>query len=153
MAPLQKTSIDSREALAGVINVTPVPIETPIHTRPVLQSHPLIVNTTLTHKSIKLSHPDAFHWGALALLVFLALSFGVMLSNWGWKKITGQIWKLSSGWEGSLEDEEEELLVDCQPEASTPKINLPSIHVIPSHSTELPPITQVEWITTSQRTM
>jgi hypothetical protein len=150
MAPLQKPSIDSREAFPGVINVTPVPIETPIHTRPVLQSHPLIVNTILTHTSTKVSHPGAFHWGAFILLVFLAALFGVILSKWGWTKITGQIWKTSSGWDGPLEDEEEgELLTNCQAQASTPKINLANIQVIPSESTESPQITHFEWITKS----
>src|SRR5208282_849846 len=118
MLPLQKTSIDTREAFPGIINVTPVPIETPIHTRPILQSHPLKVNTTLPYTSTKSSHLDTFHWGTFILLVFLAGSFGVILSKWGWTKVTGQIWKMSSGWEGSLENEEEELLTDCQPETS-----------------------------------
>ena len=102
MPPLQKTSIDSRGAFPGIINVTPVPIEAPIRTRPVLQSHPLNVNATLPYTSTKLSGSDTFHWGTFILLVFLAGSFGVVLSKWGWTKITGQIWKMSSGWEGSV---------------------------------------------------
>lgn len=153
MPPLQKTSIDSREAFAGVITVTPVPFETPIHSRPILQSHTSTVNVTLTHKSTKPSHADTFHWGTFILFVSLAVSFGVILSKWGWTKITGQIWKMSSGWAGSLENDEEDLLMDCQPETSAPKENLSSIEVIPSESPEPEQTPHEEWIVKSQRTM
>jgi hypothetical protein len=157
MPPLQKTSIDSREAFPGVIKVTPVPIEAPIHTRPVLQSHPLdvVVNTTLSHISTKHLSRDTFHWGTLILFLFLALSFGIILSKWGWNKITGQIWRLSSGWKGSLELEEEEIfLPDSQVErnSSTKCSSFTNIERLPS-PTDVEPMSPEEWIIDHPRTI
>jgi len=45
-------------------------------------------------------------------MILMMLSFAVIMSKWGWNKITGQIWKLSSGWPGPVEnmEDEEELL-------------------------------------------
>ena len=108
--------VDTRAALPGVITVTPVPIEQPIHTRPVIiQSHSpgVTVNATFPFIATKPPSRDTFHWGLFILLVLLAALLGVILSKWGWTKITGRIWKLSSGWEGPLElDDEDPLLED-----------------------------------------
>jgi hypothetical protein len=153
MPPLQKTSfIDSREAFPGVIKVTPVPIETPILTRPVLQSRPLgaTVNTTLTFTSSKTLGAERFNWGAFTLFIFLAATLGLILSNVGWRYITGQIWKRCSGWDGPLEEEdEEELLAESQLESSSPKDEtLTNVAAIPSppQSTDPEQLSPEEWI-------
>jgi hypothetical protein len=45
-------------------------------------------------------------------MILLTLAFAFVMSTWGWNKITGPIWKLGSGWQGSVEnmEDEEELL-------------------------------------------
>lgn len=159
MPPLQKTSIDSREAFPGVIKVTPVPIEAPIHTRPVLQSHPLdvVVSATVSHTSTKHLSRDSFHWGPFILFLFLASSFGIVLSKWGWNKITGQIWKLSSGWEGPLELEEEEeevFLRDIQGErsSSAKSSSFADIEQLSSPK-DIEPMSPEDWIINHPRTI
>jgi len=85
MPSIQNAVIDARDVFPGVITITPIPIETPILTRPVLHSDSLIVKATRLYKSTKPSSVDNFHWGTAVLLIFLALSFGVFLSKWGWR--------------------------------------------------------------------
>src|ERR1700694_2721161 len=110
----------SRESLTGNINVTPVPIETPIHTRPVLQSHRYTaVNTAIKH-STTAPKPDHFNWPVCILFILLSALLGLILSKWGWSWITGRIWKLTSGWEGPLEEEDEHLLADPEPSSPDP---------------------------------
>ena len=108
-------SLDSRAALPGVITVTPIPIEQPISTRPVIvQAHSerVTVNATFPFTTTKPPSGDTFHWAPFLLVVFLAVSLGVILSKWGWTRITGRIWKMSSGWEGPLELEDEDPLLE-----------------------------------------
>jgi hypothetical protein len=111
----------SRESYPGNIKVTPVPIEQPIHTRPVLQSHRhAAVITAIKHTASK-PNSDHFNWPICILLVFLVALLGLILSKWGWRWITGRIWKMTSGWDGPLEDEDEEHLLSAEtPEDSSP---------------------------------
>lgn len=107
-------SLDTREAFPGVITVTPIPIEQPINTRPVIvQSHSdgVTVNATFPFTTTNPPSGDTFHWGLFLLFVFLAGLLGIILSKWGWTRITGRIWKMSSGWEGPLELEDEDPLI------------------------------------------
>lgn len=159
MAPLQKVSIDSREAFPRVIKVTPIPIEIPIHTRPILQSRPLNVgvNATLPYISSKPLNQGNFHWGTFILFLLMGSSLGVVLSKWGWRMITGQIWKWASGWKGPLplEYEEEGLLPDSQPEISTSAEDstiIPIVEEIPS-STDPEQMSPEEWIINHPRTI
>lgn len=108
-----RSFLDAREP--GNIQVTPIPIEVPIHSRPIL--HSSHANATFSFSAVKHPASDQFHWGLLILMIFMLVSFAVMMSKWGWNKITGQIWKLSSGWPGSVEDEEE--LLASQNEVTT----------------------------------
>lgn len=93
----------------GTIQVTPIPIEVPIHSRPIL--HSAHSNTTF-HEGVKHAVSDHFHWGLLLIMIILTLAFAFIMSTWGWNKITGPLWKLGSGWQGSVEnmEDEEELL-------------------------------------------
>jgi hypothetical protein len=151
MAPVRAVVIGSREALAGNIKVTPIPIEPPITSRPVLQSHhPLnvIVNATLSHVPASPPVDHKVHWSVVILLIFLVVMFIIILSPRGWRWITGRIWKFSSGWNGPLEEDEEHLLED----PSTPKEDT-TVTVL-----ELPPSprnsmqTVEEWIIANPRT-
>ena len=118
MASIFKKSIDPRESLAGIINVTPIPIEAPIHSRPIVQSHPSTgTAASFPFTSTNPHSSNTFHWPVLILLLFLALSLGIILSKWGWSKITGRIWKFSSGWKGSLGEYDEEHLLQHVPSA------------------------------------
>ena len=93
----------------GTIQVTPIPIEAPIHSRPIL--HSAHTNATL-HEGVTQTHSDHFHWGLLLIMILLTLAFAFVMSTWGWNKITGPLWQLGSGWQGSIQsmEDEEELL-------------------------------------------
>jgi hypothetical protein len=122
MPTIPKYVFNPRETLPGSIKVTPIPIEAPIHTRPVLQSHhaSTLANYTLPYTSTKSPNStNTFHWPVAILLIFLLLTLGIILSKWGWRFITGQIWKLSSGWKGPLEMEDEEQLLTEPEETQT----------------------------------
>ena len=122
MPPVLKNRFYSREVAPGIITVTPVPIEAPIHSRPVVQSRPPNVNTSLPIAASKPPKPHAVNWPVLILFLFLGLLLALVLSKWGWSKLTGKIWKWSSGWDGPLEDEDlEELIQESRSEASTHK--------------------------------
>ena len=110
MAPVLKGAIDPREVFPGVIKVTPIPFEVPIHTRPVLHTISVAVNATFPFTSTGHRKSSTFSWGVVILFLFLALSLAIALSKRGWAKITGKIWKLSSGWKGSLDEEDDCLL-------------------------------------------
>lgn len=117
-------SLDSRATLPGVITVTPIPIEQPISTRPVIVQAPsqqgVTVNATFPFTTTHPPSGDTFHWGLFMLFVLLAALLGVVLSKWGWTRITGRIWKMSSGWEGPLELEDKDpLLEDSSPAPET----------------------------------
>jgi len=122
MPPFPRKTVDVRETLPGNIKVTPIPIEPPIHGRPVLQSYEappfrVTVNATAFPFHVNGGEPkgSSVHWAACILLLFLALLLGAILSNWGWKKITGRIWKWSSKWDGPLEMEGEEEFLPQSP--------------------------------------
>ena len=124
MPPILQSQLYSRETSPGVIKVTPIPIETPIHSRPVVQSHPAKVNVALIVPT-RPPNTNHFHWGPFLLFVFLTLSLGLVLSKWGWTKITGRIWKWSSGWDGPVVDEDlEELIPEQQSERTSKQGNL-----------------------------
>lgn len=114
--------MDVRETFPGIIKVTPIPIDPPIHGRPLLQSYEappfrFIANGTAFpfHVNGGESKGSTVHWVACTLLVLLALLLGAILSNWGWSRITGRIWKWSSKWDGPLEIEDEEELLPQTP--------------------------------------
>jgi hypothetical protein len=62
-----------------------------------------MTNPTFPFTTAKPPVGDTFHWGLFILFVFLAGLLGIILSKWGWTRITGRIWRMSSGWEGPLE--------------------------------------------------
>jgi hypothetical protein len=47
----------------------------------------------------------------LILFLFLSVLLAITLTRWGWTRITGRIWKISSGWDGLLEDKDQESLL------------------------------------------
>jgi hypothetical protein len=111
----------SRETLPGNIKVTPIVIEPPINSRPVLQSHHF--TAVITHTTTK---PAGNHvnWIYIILFIFLTALLGVVLSSKGWTWITGRIWKYMSGYQGPLvEDEDEQHLLNenASEEPETPK--------------------------------
>jgi hypothetical protein len=121
--------IISRMPLPGNIRVTPIPIEAPIHTRPILQSHPyLAIISTITKSTAKATR-DHFNWPVFLLFVFFVSSLAFILSEWGWRHFTGRIWKCSSKWDGPLEDlDEEHLLPETHSEEpETSKITTTSL--------------------------
>jgi hypothetical protein len=79
----------------------------------IVQSHSegVTVNATFPFTTTNPPSGDTFHWGLFLLFVFLAGLLGIILSKWGWTRITGRIWKMSSGWEGPLELEDEDPLI------------------------------------------
>lgn len=128
---ITRNSLDAREP--GNIQVTPIPIEVPIHSRPVLHSSESShTNATFRYSAVDHAPSDGFHWGLLILMILLILSFALIMSKWGWNKITGQLWKLSSGWPGSVEnmEDEEELL-------PSPEVTVLEMHEIQSGSSPL----------------
>lgn len=141
--PAIPRAVGSREALPspGNIVVTPVPVDPPIHSRPVLQSshshHP--VQYTFPHAGAPPPSPtDKISWPLVILFVLLACGLGVVLSNWGWKKVTGKIWKWSSHWEGTIDDDMgEELLEHPYMNKSAATINIEEIY---------PPTEDLEWV-------
>jgi len=82
-----------------------------MHSRPILHSSHR-TNVTLPYSGVQPPSSNNFHWGLFILMILMMLSFAVIMSKWGWNKITGQIWKLSSGWPWPVEnmEDEEELL-------------------------------------------
>jgi hypothetical protein len=56
----------------------------------------------------------------LLIMILLTLAFAFIMSTWGWNKITGPLWKLGSGWQGSVANMEDEETL------------LPSMDVCPS---------------------
>lgn len=149
MPPFPRKIVDVRETLPGIIKVTPIIIEPPIHGRPVLQSYEappfrVIVNATAFPFHVNGGEPkgSSVHWVACILLVLLALLLGAILSNWGWNKITGRIWKWSSKWDGPLEmEDEEELLAQIPYTEDVPNdpkisVNVEEIYAPQDDSTE-----------------
>ena len=63
-------------------------------------------------------------------MIILTLAFAFVMSTWGWNKITGPLWTLGSGWQGSVEnmEDEEELLAerDVIPRGETQRQKRPS---------------------------
>jgi hypothetical protein len=123
MAPISRKAVGAREPFPGNINVTPLPHEPPIRSRPILQSHPampaVVVNAKLPYTSTSHYEGDSFNWPIFVLFLFLSVSLGVILSKWGWDKITGKLWKWSAGWDSPLVDEDEEQLLEGTSEVET----------------------------------
>ena len=127
----------SRTPLPGNISVTPIPIEAPIHTRPVLQSHPYLAIISNITKSTAKATCHHFNWPVFVLFVFFACSLAYLLSKWGWRHFTGRIWNWLSKWDGPLEDlDEAHLLPEAhseEPETSkiTTTTVIPEVEVTP----------------------
>jgi hypothetical protein len=148
MAPTPRKLVDAREALPGIIKVTPIPIEPPIHGRPVLQSHETPPFRVVVNGSAFPFHVNggelkgsSVRWGACTLLVLLALLLGATLSNWGWNMITGRIWRWSSKWDGPFEMGDEEQLLPQTRTEDAPKdpeipVNFEEIYEPQDSSTE-----------------
>jgi hypothetical protein len=158
MAPVPKRIVGAREPFPGNINVTPLPHEPPIRSRPILQTHPsmpsVTVQTKLPYTSSHHHTGDSFNWPVFLLFLFLSASLGVVLSKWGWNKITGKIWKMSSGWDSPLVDEdEEELLQETSEEDTTPKdtTHTVSINEIQTPSSDIDQTPVEEWICSHTR--
>jgi hypothetical protein len=114
--PVLPGVLSSRESFPepGNIAVTPIPLDPPIRSRPILTSSHSHYKATYTfpHAGAEPPSADGVRWPLVILFILLAMLLGTVLSKWGWMKITGKIWQWASRWEGSLEDdiEEEELL-------------------------------------------
>jgi hypothetical protein len=158
MAPVPKRIVEVREPFPGNINVTPLPHEPPIRSRPILQTHPSMPSVTVHIKMpYTSSHHytgDSFNWPVFLLFLILSASLGVVLSKWGWNKITGKIWKMLSGWDSPLVDEdEEELLPETSEEDTARKDTTHSVLVneVQSLSSDIDQTPVEEWICSHTR--
>lgn len=92
--------------MPGNIEVTPIPIEIPIHSRPVIQqSHQIsaLVNAAFPFTSANPSSGNSYHWGEASLLIFLVACLGLILS---WSRIMERLRTLTNGRPLVREDEE-----------------------------------------------
>lgn len=158
MAPVPKRIVDIRESSPGNIKVTPITIEPPIYGRPVLQSHEasdtfkISVNATVFPFRVHGGElqTSSVDWPVCVLLLILVMLFGVILSKWGWSKVTGRIWRWSSKWDGPLEmEDEEELLpenihLEEVHKESEVKVNIEEIYGTPKF--ELEECSLEDWI-------
>jgi hypothetical protein len=114
--------LDSREALAGIIKVTPIPIEVPIHSRPVLQLKPANLAVVKTFYFSRLPHPESwkFPWLLVILGILFVVALAAVLSEVGWRRFTGKIWEWSTGLQGYLEPEDEQRLMQESPRETQP---------------------------------
>lgn len=107
------------------------------------------VNAKLPYISSGHYQGDSFNWPVFVLLLFLSVSFGVILSKWGWNKITGKLWKWSSGWDSPLVDEDEERLLQETTEVEpAPKEGNHTINTneIPTNPTNIGQTPGEDWI-------
>jgi hypothetical protein len=117
MPAIPKYNFDSRESLSGNIKVTPIPIEIPVETRPIIQqSHKpgpyvAVINSTLLRTSTNPGGITRFHWSRAILLIFLVLAFLVIMSNWGLSKLMGRQRERFNQWQeySEVDHELEEL--------------------------------------------
>jgi hypothetical protein len=109
----------------------------------------VVVNAKLPYTSTSHYEGDSFSWPIFVLFVFLSVSLGVILSKWGWSKITGKLWKWSAGWDSPLVDEDEEQLlegtseVETEPKDANHTIDINEIQTSPTNIEQSP---KEDWI-------
>jgi hypothetical protein len=109
--------VGSREPVPdpGNIIVTPIPLDPPIHSRPVLPStrhFRFAANYTFPHAEAEAPTSKHAYWPLVIFFLLLVCVFLVLLSDWFWRKFTNKIWSWASRYDGPLEEdfEEEELV-------------------------------------------
>jgi len=137
MSPLPKSVARDPLPSPGYIVVTPIPLDPPVHSRPILpslSSHSAVYisNYTFPHANAVAPNGDHVNWWLVGLFIFLLLAFSMLLSDYFWDKVNPKIWECASHYEArpTFEGtpEEEELMEEPTGQKSTGDVDVEEIY-------------------------
>ena len=105
MPAIQDHSFQARVTEPKVIEVTPIDIEAPILSRPVVQSHESHSSPPSNLYPTATGHVESapIGWGMLIVLVLLVAFFAIVVR---WTSLVDRFWKWTQGWKSTGNDEE-----------------------------------------------